>query len=357
MSKKEIVDLFTDLVKIDSPSGKEEKVARYIADYLKNIGIKSSRDRFGNLLAKVEGEGEPMIYSAHMDTVQPGEGINPVIKGDLIKSDGKTILGGDDKAGITAILLAVKRLKEKNIRHYPIELIFTGEEETGLKGAFNLDFKNIKSKIGIVADSSRPLGHITIAAPFIFNMDIEIKGKGAHAGAFPEKGISAIQIAAKAIGELRLGRINSGTTCNIGLIEGGSARNSIPETVSIKAEARSHYREQAEEQVELFRKAFTKWAKKYKAKLVFKSKYSCPGYAYSKSDKFIKKIAEQNALHKFKTVYERSGGASDSNVYAGKNIRAIDISYGGADVHTVNESVKISEIGKLAAWLFDFAKR
>ena len=355
INTEKLIQTFFDLVKIDSISGDEKFVADYIISYLKKINIKASRDRYGNIIAKVEGVGKPLMLSAHMDTVNPGKGIEPVIKNGIIRSKGDTILGADDKIAIAVILETVKYYQNnKKLKNKSLELVFTREEEIGCVGAQKLNYKKIKSKTGLVIDSCRPLGHITIAAPFIYVIDIVVKGKSAHAGSFPEKGVNAIKIASQAIAELKIGRINKTTTSNIGIINGGVAMNTVPDQVIIKAEVRSHKIERAQFYVDAMNKSFKKFTRANKGSLKFKSKLVCSGFSYPKSDKIIKKIAKLNKILGLKTVYEKSGGASDANIFAGKGLKIIDISYGGKGGHTIKESIKVKEIEKLNEFLIEF---
>ncbi|MCD4761856.1 M20/M25/M40 family metallo-hydrolase [bacterium] len=351
---KQITKTFVDLVKIDSLSGKERKVAAYIIKYLKNFGIKSGRDSYGNVIARIPGKGEPFILSAHMDTVQPGIGIKPIIKKGIIKSNGTTILGADDKAGITAILEAVKECEKRKLQHRPLELIFTREEEIGCVGAKQLNFKKLKAKEGLAIDSASPLGHITLAEPFIYIIEIWVKGRAAHGGAHPEKGIDALHIAAKALSEIKLGRINKSTTANMGIIEGGTAFNTVPENIYIKGDVRSHFLKQAQQQVDIINKAFKKQVRLKKARLKFKATLTFNGFNYLKSDRLIKKIANLNKEMKFRTVFERSGGASDASIFAGKGIKVINISYGGRGGHTTKETIKVRELTRLTEFIIKF---
>lgn len=357
INKKALVNTFIDLVKIDSPSGEEKKVAEYILRYLKKAKIKAGSDKYGNVIARLPGIGHPLMLNAHMDTVEPGRSIKPLIKGDVIKTDGRTILGGDNKAGVAVILAAAKYLTENKIKHRPLEIVFTRQEETGLQGANNLSAKKISSRQALVLDTGGPLGTINIASPYIYFIDIKIIGRSAHSGAEPEKGISAIQIAAKAISELKIGRIDRSTTNNIGIIAGGTAVNAVPEAVTIRAEARSHYLPKAQEQVDSINKAFKKYVRKYGAKLYFRSKLECQGYSYLTGDTFIKQIAMTNKKMGFKTMYKASGGGSDANVFAGKKIKAVVISYGGMNCHTVREMQKISDLVKLTKFIVEFTKK
>lgn len=357
LEKKRIIKTFLDLIKIDSPSGHEKEVGDFVLKYCKKIGLKANEDHYGNIIAKAEGDGVPILLSAHIDTVEPGRNIKAEIKNGVIKSVGDTILGADDKAGVTAILEAVKYLKENKIKHQALEIVFTREEELGVVGALNLNFKELKSKNGLVIDSSRPLGFITLASPFATIFEIKIKGKQAHAGSFPEKGVNAIQAAAKAISRLKVGRINKNTTNNFGKIRGGNATNIVPDEVFIAGEVRSLNLENVKKQMEIIKKFFKEECAKTGAKLFFNHKLVCDGYRFKKNDPFVKKIAACNKITKIKTVYGSSCGASDANIFISNKINAIDISYGGENPHSVQEKIKVSELVKLTEFVVNFIKK
>ncbi len=187
----------------------------YMDDAGEKVGSNS-----GNLIGKLRGntDGETILFSAHMDTVSPGIGIKPIIKDGVIYSDGTTILGGDDKAGIAAILEAIEIIVENNIPHGDIEVVFSIFEEGGLFGAKNLDYTKLNAKVGFVLDSGGEPGQIIVQGPAQNKINAKFIGKEAHAGVAPENGISAIQIAAEAISNMKLLRIDEETTANIGYI-------------------------------------------------------------------------------------------------------------------------------------------
>ncbi len=207
VNQKRLVQTFIDLVKIDSPSGSEDKIAREMSKRLTALGGKVESDAYGNVIAKFTGVGEPLMLNAHLDTVEPGQGIKPKMIGNQqavgfaneITSDGSTILGADDKAGLSVLLEALTVVKEAKGLHVPIEIILTKGEEVGLLGAKNLDYTKINAKEGVSFDGHSGVDNITVAAPGLHRVDATIIGRSAHAGVEPEKGISAIQIAAKII--------------------------------------------------------------------------------------------------------------------------------------------------------------
>ena len=233
-----LVNTFCDLVRIDSPSGEEEGIARDLDRRLTALGFTVSRDAHGNLIASDGGEAS-LLLSAHMDTVEPGRGIVPQVRGDKIYSDGTTILGGDCKAGVAAIVEALESVHEDGVRRAPLELVFTRGEEVGLEGARNLDFSMMSARAAVVFDGNGPVCKVTTASPTYVRFDIHVKGVAAHAGVEPEKGLSAIKIASEIISKLPQGRIDEETTFNIGTIVGGSVRNTVPEKASFTGEFRS----------------------------------------------------------------------------------------------------------------------
>ena len=238
IKRDRLVQTFCDIAKIDSPSGEEEDMAKDLTGRLESLGFTTMRDDYGNLVA-TDGRPNPILLSAHLDTVEPGRGIKPSVEGDKIVSDGTTILGGDCKAGVSAILEALESIKEDGVEFHPVELAFTREEEIGLVGARNLDFSLITAKEAIVFDGEGPVSQITASSPTYIGFDIEITGRAAHAGVEPEKGLSSIRIASEIIIRLPQGRLDETTTVNVGTIEGGTVRNAVPESTTVRGEFRS----------------------------------------------------------------------------------------------------------------------
>ncbi|MGH9903269.1 MAG: M20/M25/M40 family metallo-hydrolase, partial [Pyrinomonadaceae bacterium] len=258
INQERIKNLLLELVRIDSVSRREREVAERVRAYCEELGAEVEIDdagekvggNTGNVIARFRGtipDAEPIMMSAHMDTVVPGEGVKPVVEGDIIRSDGTTVLGGDDKSGIAVILETIRCLKEQNIPHTDIEAVFSICEEVGLLGAKHVDVSRLRSKYGLVFDSDDP-GFLFTKGPSADHMEFKIHGLESHAGVAPESGISAIRIAAEAIAGMKLGRIDEETTANIGVIEGGKATNIVTNLVTVRGEARSLSDEKLEAQ-------------------------------------------------------------------------------------------------------------
>ena len=237
INKKRMVDEFLELVSIDSVSRKERRMADTLKAELKTMGYEVAEDDAGekiggdtgNLICTVKGTKPvpAVMLTAHMDTVEPGRGKKPIVDGEYIRTDGTTVLGGDDVSGIVCVLEALKVLRENGLQHGDIQIVFTVAEEVGLLGSKNLDLSKIYAKYGIVLDGDGAIGSIAVKAPSQYKMNVAVKGKAAHAGVSPEKGISAIQMAAAAISGMKLGRIDFETTANIGAIPTSSAKGLI----------------------------------------------------------------------------------------------------------------------------------
>lgn len=349
INKKRLVQTFLDLVTIDSPSGEEDKIREELAKRLTALGVDVKRDTYGNLVAKISGEGEPFLINGHLDTVEPGRGIKPVIDGDIIRSDGTTILGSDPKAGLCAILEALASIREDNKKTRSLEIVLTIGEETGLFGAMNLDYRSIHATQGVTFDGEFGVECVDSAAPGYNRIDARIIGRGAHAGAEPEKGISAIKIASEIIAELELGRIDHETTANIGLIKGGSARNAVPEEVFLEGEIRSRSVTKLDKHTKHFEDIFTKYDKKYPdAKVEMTVEKEFHPYVILPSHPVVvhlDKIYKKMGLQK---VFEPTGGGSDVNIFHAHGIQVVDVGTGGGSMHTTREYVLISEMVKTA---------
>ena len=261
INRDRVTNTFLDLAKINSPSKNERKAVDYAKEKLISLGFSVEEDNAGekiggnagNIIAFKRGsapDAKAIFLSCHLDTVEPTESLKIIQDGAIISSDGTTILGADDKAGAAAVLEAVESISEDSFPHGDLQVIFSVSEEIGLLGARALDRTRIKADLGYIFDTEKPVAGITVSAPSHETMTIEIIGRAAHAGIAPEKGVSAIIAASRAISKMKLGRIDSETTANVGVIEGGKARNIIPEFVAIKAEARSRDEDKLKAQID-----------------------------------------------------------------------------------------------------------
>ena len=362
-----LVEEFLELVQIDSETGHEEVIAPILVDKLEKLGFDVIQDDAhtrnghgaGNLIATLEGtvDVEPIYFTVHMDTVVPGKGIKPEIREDgYIYSDGTTILGADDKAGMAAAFEMVRRLKEENIPHGTIQFIITAGEESGLVGAKELDPSMIKAKYGFAIDSDGKVGGIVVAAPYQNKINVVVRGKTAHAGVAPEKGISAITVAAKAIAEMKLGRIDEETTANIGRFEGGKATNIVCDEVHILAEARSIDKAKLDAQTAHMKETFERVAEKMGGKAEVEVILMYPGFRVTEQDK-VTQIAMQaaRAIGREPQI-GISGGGSDANVISGFGIPTVNLSVGYEEIHTTNERMPVEELEKLADLLVEIVK-
>ena len=233
-----MIKQFMEMVRIPSESGEEAEMIAYLKKEFEALGGEAETDDYGNLIARFPAKGcegkDPILLSCHADTVKPGVGIEPVLADGVIRSKGDTILAADDKAGIAEMLEALRIAEVRP----PVEVAISRQEEVGLLGVKNLDYSKLTAKKGFLLDNDT-LDTIVIGGPSYFAIDVAITGRAAHAGMEPEKGISAILAASKAISALRLGRLDEETTANVGVIEGGIIRNGVPDRASFLAECRS----------------------------------------------------------------------------------------------------------------------
>ena len=248
----DVLELFLELAAIPSPPGEERAVADRVLAYLAALDLEVSEDEagarigstMGNIVARVPpsadgADGTPLVFCAHLDTVPPTAPIEPVVDEGVVRNANPTILGADNKAAVAAMLVATRRIVAERRPHAGVELVFTPKEETGLEGAHELDRSTLAARLGYVYDHAGPIGEIVTAAPSSTSIDAVFVGRAAHAGMHPEEGRSAIYAAARAVGDLRLGRIDAETTANVGEIKGGTARNIVPDRCAVVAEARS----------------------------------------------------------------------------------------------------------------------
>ncbi|MGB8452871.1 MAG: M20/M25/M40 family metallo-hydrolase [Anaerocolumna sp.] len=355
INKKRIADEFCKLVSIDSASFQERNMADILTKYLSELGFEVTEDKAyeyydgnaGNIYGFLKGdkEGDPLLFSAHMDTVEPSSHKKAVVHGDgTITSDGSTVLGADDLAGVTAILEAVRTIKEQGLSHRSIEVLFTIAEEVYIRGSEVFDYKMIKAKEAYVLDLSGPVGTAALKAPTLVSFTAKFIGKAAHAGFAPERGIHAISVAAEAITAIRQGRIDEETTVNVGTIEGGLARNIVPENCILKGEVRSLNHDKTLAEIDKIEHIFKETAEKRGAGLEFETSFGCIAYEVEKEQEVVKRFEKACSDINCKTDLIATFGGSDNNNFVRNGITGIVIACGMNEVHSCKEYTHVDEL-------------
>lgn len=344
VDQERLVNAFCDLVRIDSPSGEEEAVAQHLVACLSRLGFQVARDAHGNVIGSEPGDN-PLLLSAHMDTVEPGRGIKPLVQGDRIVSDGTTILGGDCKAGVAAILEGLESVAEEGHRRRPVQVVFTRGEEIGLVGASNLDYSMIKATEAVVFDGNGPVNRITGASPTYMRFDVTVKGRAAHAGVEPEKGLSAIRIASEIISELPQGRLDHETTFNVGLISGGSVRNAVPAEATFSGEFRSHNLETIDLLKMQLLNTLEQTRQRYRdAKILEDLEVMFQMYNLDPNEPIVKFVTQVMDHMKLTPQIRPSGGGTDANIMRLHGIKSVVVGMSTNEMHTVNEYVVIPDL-------------
>ena len=362
INEKRLLDTFLKLVRIDSESFHEGEVQRFVAAEMKKLGCqvyvdkagkKIGSDAQGNIIATLKGNrpGRPFLFSAHMDTVQPGRGVKPQVKNGRITSDGTTVLGGDDKAGVAIMMEIAHVIKEQKLAHSGVQFVFTLDEESGMYGSKNLDYSKIKAKDGLILDNE-PLEELLVRGPEVSDFFVEITGVAAHAGVCPEKGISALEVAAKALSMMKLGRIDAETVCNFGIVSGGQVVNAVMPKINLTGEARSLNPKKLQKQIKHMKDCFAKAAKAFTKKIDGKvarpvidiqtpRRYGALNVPLSAAAVKLTLAAAKKYGVKMKAA--SSGGGCDANVFSSHGLVAPNLGLGIDNCHTPQESVNIKE--------------
>lgn len=359
VNQQRMLEQFFHLVKIRCSSKGEREVADYIKQELTQLGLEVTEDdagnkitgTAGNIIGKLKGtrQGAPrLMFSAHLDCVEPCTGIVPHLAEGIITSAGDTILGSDDKAGVAAILEALKVISEKSIEHGDILAVFTVGEESGLDGSRNIDPSLLTADYGYILDAGGTPGTIITMAPGENDIDVVVHGKTAHAGVAPEEGVNAIVVAGKALATMRLGRIDEETTANVGIISGGHATNIVPDKVALKCEARSRNQDKLKAQTEHMCQVFRDIAAQNKAKVDLKIREAYEPYVLGADMPVValaKKAIERLGL---KAELIAHGGGSDANFFNKHGLTSAVLGVGMSKVHTTEEYIKEHDLYKTA---------
>src|SRR2546423_3288701 len=350
----EALSLFLELAAIPSPSGEERAVADLVLRYLRGLGLEADEDgcgpaigsSMGNIYVDLEptSSGTPLFFCAHLDTVPPSGPLEPVVDGDVVRNAGGTILGADNKSAVVAMLEGVRRVLAENRPHAGIELVFTPKEEVGLIGANAFDHDRLRAEVGYVYDHAGPVGEIILGAPWSYALNVTFHGRAAHSGMFPEEGRSAIQAAAKAIADLRLGRVYEETTANVGVISGGTAGNIVPEWCTFLAEARSQDERRLNELVQEMLDAFSFAATATDCEVETSLRKSYRGYRFKQDDDVVQLAASALERCGYEPSYGFSGGGADANVFNERGRRCVNLADGMMDIHTPDEHIAVEDL-------------
>ncbi len=363
IDKARLKERVLELVRIDSLSRKERAIALRLKEILEALGGVVFMDdagsavggEVGNLVAHFDGnvEGaEAMLLSAHMDTVAPGEGVVPVVDGDVIRSDGTTVLGGDDKSGLAIILEVLQAVREEKVPHGHIDVVFTICEEVGLLGAKHLDLGLVRAKTGLVLDSDS-IGFLITKAPAVNHLEFEVHGLEAHAGICPERGISAIQVAARGIAAMRLGRIDEDTTANLGLVSGGTAVNIVPNRVMLTGEVRSHDEEKLERQTQAMVACLQDAAagatleldgRLHETRVESRIRREYDRMDVSHDTAIVQRVHEAARNLGLAVDTVAKGGGCDANVLNKRGLQVANLASGMRDIHTVHEWLDVNDL-------------
>ncbi len=372
INRTRLANTFTELCEISSPSRKEGAIAAHLKKVFTQLGadliyedqsaVKTGSE-VGNLIIRFNGqmpESEGLFLSCHMDTVQPGDGVEVLRTGDIFTSKGETILGGDDKSGIAAIIETITLLKEGEIKFPEVEIIITTCEEIGLLGAKYVEYDKIQSRYGYAFDSSG-IDLVVVGAPAANKIKVEIKGKAAHAGLCPEAGINALSLAAKALSSLNLGRLDQESTSNFGLIQGGVATNIVPELVTLKGEVRSHSPEKltryTKEIKDGFQSTIDQWTPDEMAGTIppsftFEVEDDYPALKLSGETPVIERIQAAAESTGKNLDYVMAGGGSDANIFCGNGLPTAIVATGMEKVHTLEEQLDLNDLVKITELIY-----
>ncbi|MBQ7796274.1 MAG: M20/M25/M40 family metallo-hydrolase [Lachnospiraceae bacterium] len=363
INEKRVLDTFLEYVQIDSESRNEKEMAERLVADLQALGLEVKTDHAGegfgsngfNVCAYLEGTlpGETTIMNAHMDTVAPGNGIKPIVENGIVHTDGSTILGADDKAGVAAIMEAVRTVIEKKLPCRNTEILFTIGEDCGLYGAKHMDYSMLKGKEVYVFDHTGEVGKVVNCGPGQINIRATVIGKSSHAGLAPENGISAIKVAAKAIAKMNLMRIDEETTCNIGTWKAEYATNIVPDQAKLIAEVRSRNLDKLNAQANHIKDCLQETCDEMGAKLEIELTTNYVSFQIELDDPLVKRVEEACGRLGYRFYSEKGAGGSDANIMILHGIKPLVVGVGMTDAHTGNEFIKIDDLNKSAELVLD----
>jgi tripeptide aminopeptidase len=353
-----VLDLLLELCAIPSPSGAERAVTDRVLQELDALGLTWVEDDTGpsfgsgagNVLVSLPatGPGLPIFLCAHLDTVPPDGPLTPVVGEDgVVRNAGGTILGADNKAAVVVMLEALRRIGEARLPHAGVELLLTQSEEIGLLGAYAFDHTQLQARVGFVYDQAAPIGEIILGAPAACAIEARFHGRAAHAGMHAGDGRSAIAAAARAVADLRLGQLDAATTANVGVIQGGTARNIVPEWCTVIAEARSRDEATLTALVQemLDTCAFAAATSDCTVETTVQRQYRA--YGFGEDDVAVRLAADGLRAAGLTPTTAFSGGAADANVFNERGLACVNLANGMAEIHTPAEHIAAADLDRM----------
>ena len=366
MSDERLLETFLELVQINSPSGFEAECGGYCADALTALGFEVHFDDSasatgsdtGNLIAELQGTAPGVLaLSAHLDCVEPCRGVKASVQDGVVASDGTTVLGADDKAGLAAAIETFRTLVESGEPRPTLKALFTVQEELGLVGAKELAPHDVGCELCLVLDAEGRPGAIVTAAPTHYTFAAEFRGRASHAGVAPEMGTSAILMATSAIGRMQLGRLDEASTANIGTIRGGTATNVIAARCDLTGECRSRSRARVEEIRSQMHSAMVAAAQEAGGTLDIVWKLEYEGFLYAEDHPLVRLVSDACRDVRIEPSTFATGGGSDANVLAGMGVPALALACGMQGVHGTNERLAVKDLVALTDICVAVARR
>jgi tripeptide aminopeptidase len=347
---------FLKLIAFNEVYPYEDQVISYVRSRLEAAGVSVNQDEFGNIIARRDGSGEPVMLSTHVDIPEPAPNVSYTETETAIIADGTNILGADPKTGLAIILELCDALADHGASDVPpLELLLTRGEEAGLIGARNLDYSMVAATQGLVLDEDGPVTQVVTKAPGFVWFDAAFHGKTVHPRE-PEQGINALTMLAAAIEAVPPGYSTDGVTWNPGMVESGTARNSVPGEARVHAELRSFDTELAQSEGKRIADAYHQVAADHGGSASVTHELLFPGYHFDQESALYRRLAASfECLEKEPNFFATFGG-SDANIFNGHGISCVPVGSGYHYAHQYNEEARIDEMQEILEFVHHFLR-
>lgn len=361
MTLPPVAALFVELAEIVSAPGRERRLADRVRAEVLRFGAEPVEDDAaaalgdgadtGNILVRIpphgDGAGEPLLFCAHMDTIDPGPTVRVVCDDGTLRAAEGAVLGADNKAAVAAMLDGVRRVIEDGTPHGGIELLFTPQEEVGLRGALLFDASVLRARTGYLYDVPGELGGVVMSAPSHRRVELAFTGRPAHASR-PDEGANAIVAAATAVAAFPHGRVYPRTTVNVGTICGGTVVNVVAAHATVVLEIRSHDDARGRAVTDEILAGARTAAKAHGCTVAADVSTSYASYRHDPHSRPVE-VAEL-ALRRVGTAPYRvePHGGSDANVLNAAGLTCVNIAPGMEAIHSPDEHITVADLQRLS---------
>lgn len=359
INQKRALDFFKNICRIPSKTKNEKEINAFLKNILTEMGFECWEDKAAqetggnanNLYGRLKGDPayKSVCFMAHTDSVQNLDNLVIIEEGNIIRSDGNTILGADDKAGIAIIIESVRSIIENGEPHGDIYVLFCVQEESGTGSAF-VSTENFTPDITFNFDETVPPISLEIKGPTEYRMEFKISMETVRGP------INPITVASKAITRTASLTDDEEVFCNIGYINGGYSKYRDPKECSVHILIKSHNHKKVTNMSQEIERIFREECKNSSAEISCENQLVYIAFDIPQDDEAMTLVRMACDSMNEKPVIRENFDCFDTSALNAKGLKTITVSTGYEKYHTTEEFLNIDQFLKNTEFAYQILK-